>query len=135
MRCRKRYRSDRNCATLITGHTLKGDQLMGGQEDTHLIRREAETIQSSDERNCRDSEEGDRCFSKPYLHIYRGLSICESSKTKVSIQVKRRLMFWTHTIDRRHSILNRLLIPEEILNMSDANHNRFTDFSRRVVVC
>ena len=27
------------------------------------------------------------------------------------------------------------MIPEEILNMRDANHNRFTDFSRRVFVC
>ena len=56
-----------------------------GEEDAHLIRREAETIQSSDERHCRDSEEGDRCFGEPYLHTFRGLSVCESSNTKVNI--------------------------------------------------
>ena len=45
-------------------------------------------------------------------------------------------MQWhTHTDERLHSMLTRLLTPEETLKTSDTSQSRFTALSRRVVVC
>ena len=99
---------------------------LGSSRNTDLRREICEHVQSGYECQCCDDQENHRRFIKPQLDQtgrFRAI---------ISIFAFSASMFWpntshhTHIFDFRHVIPSRLLTPDETLNTSDINQNKFT---------
>ena len=93
---------------------------------TNLGRQICEHVQSDYKCQCCDDQEDHRSFIKPQFNqmwrfraiisfLALSASACWPNKTRQ-----------THIFDFRHVIPSRLLTPDETLNTSDMNQNKFT---------
>ena len=94
--------------------------------NTDLGRQICEHVQSDYKCQCCDDQEDHRRFIKPQLDQtgrFRAIISILALSASISYPIISRQ---THIFDFRHVIPSRLLTPDETLNTSDMNQNKFT---------
>ena len=95
--------------------------------NTDLGGQICEHVQSGYECQCCDDQENHRRFIKPQLdQTGRFRTIISFLASSASISYPGNTNHHTHIFDFRNVIPSRLLTPDETLNTSDMNQNKFT---------